>query len=476
MSKRGFKRLTRDDLQGVPTELKQFLELETYSLLIKGTSGTGKTTLSLTILRSLKETKNFFYISTRTSPKQLFDHYPWLSKFANTTDDISQYSNADEQITHPNFEDARLDEPESLFERITNELMDIKSPIIVIDSWDAIASLMDKESRINNERVLQTWRERAKAKIIFVTEGIHESPLDFMVDGVIELSNDICEGNQIRKLLIKKLKGIGIENNTYLFSLKDNMVRFFDKYIPLRYSNLASKMGNRIYTSIENIPIDVPLTSGFKDLDTTLGGNYGKGSIVIIETSKTLSHALPFLFIEKTIGKFVRKDSAIVIHDSWILNHLTKRIKSVGNITTIRDSRFQYVKFESGGRRVKEDTNLKKKLLHQPAVTSMQRSVEFSSRRYILNIMGTDEVKKDMTGGGLSLYDLWNTMKSNFDLSFIIAQKEEDIPQLSSIADVYLKFAIISDTLVLRCVMPSEGLFGVNCSEARQELQLSRLL
>ena len=38
------------------------------------------------------------------------------------------------KITPPNFEDARLDEPESLFERITNELMDIKSPIIVIDT------------------------------------------------------------------------------------------------------------------------------------------------------------------------------------------------------------------------------------------------------------------------------------------------------------------------------------------------------
>ena len=70
----------------------------------------------------------------------------------------------------PSFEDARLDEPESLFERITNQLMDIKSPIIIIDSWDAIASFMDREARLNNERVLQTWRERAGAKLIFISE------------------------------------------------------------------------------------------------------------------------------------------------------------------------------------------------------------------------------------------------------------------------------------------------------------------
>ena len=33
--------------------------------------------------------------------------------------------------------------------------MDVKAPIIIIDSWDAIASFMDKEARLNNERVCQ---------------------------------------------------------------------------------------------------------------------------------------------------------------------------------------------------------------------------------------------------------------------------------------------------------------------------------
>jgi KaiC/GvpD/RAD55 family RecA-like ATPase len=475
MLNRGLRRVTSDDLLGLPAELKKFLKLETYSLLIKGNSGTGKTTLSLTILRSLKETKNFFYISTRTSPKQLFDHYPWLSEFANATDDISQYTNSDDQITHPNFEDARLDEPESLFERITNELMDIKSPIIVIDSWDAVASLMDKESRINNERVLQTWRERAKAKIIFVTEGTDESPLDFMVDGVLELSNDIFEDSRIRKLLIRKLRGIGVENNTYLFSLKDSMVMFLDKYIPFRYSNLLANVGNWIYKSTENASIDVSLTSGYKDLDVSLRGEYGKGSIVIIETPKMLSHALPFLFIEKIIAKFVRKDGAILIRDYWILNHLNRRIKSAGDTTPVKDSRFQYLEFAPGTRENTETTNFKRKLLSQSAVT-LQNSPELNSRKHILNIMGTDALGKDMIGSDLTLYDLCTMMKSRFDLSFLIVEKEEDVLQFSSLADVYLKFAIISGTLVLRCVMPSEGLFGVNCSKTRHELQLSRLL
>ncbi|HJS82758.1 MAG TPA: gas vesicle protein GvpD P-loop domain-containing protein, partial [Nitrososphaera sp.] len=145
----------------MPEELVRFIQRDSYSLLIKGYAGAGKTTLALTILRALGTRDNFFYISTRISPKELFNYYPWLTRFAERPGGNAGEEVASERVGMSMFEDARLDEPESLFERITNQLMDIKSPIIIIDSWDAIASFMDKEGRLNNERVLQTWRERA---------------------------------------------------------------------------------------------------------------------------------------------------------------------------------------------------------------------------------------------------------------------------------------------------------------------------
>ena len=467
--------MTREALSGLPEELKLFLKLETYSLLIKGNSGTGKTTLALTILRSLRETKNFFYISTRTSPRQLFEDYPWLSEFAKSTDVINQHPNAEEQITHPNFEDARLDEPESLFERITNELMDIKSPIIVIDSWDAIASLMDKESRINNERVLQTWRERAKAKIIFVTEGTGESPLDFMVDGVLELSNDNFGDNRIRKVIIRKLKGVGIQNNNYLFSLKDNRVMFLDKYIPFRYANLLANMGDRIFKSNGNSSIDVPLGTGYKDLDTSLRGDYGKGSIVIIEIPRLISHALPFLLIEKTIAKFVCRDGAILIRDNWILGHIKKKLKPSGGSTPINESQFQYLQFVPDPDEDKGATNFKINSLIQSSIT-LQDFQGLETRKRILNIMAMSELGIDLVDSDLTLNELYMTMKSRFDLSYLIMEEKTHGLQFSSLADVYLKFGIIHGTLVLRCVTPSEGLFSFSCSETGQELHLNRLL
>src|ERR671933_2346672 len=192
----------------IPHELLQFVQRNTYSLLIKGYAGTGKTTLSLTILRTLKIKSNFFYISTRISPKQLFLYYPWLGRFigsskASQTDDVPGQG-----YSLSIFEDARLDEPESLFERITNQLMDVKAPIIVIDSWDAIASFMDQEARLNNERVLQTWCERAGAKLILISEDPTNKTLDFLVDGIVELQYKFHDDLKIREILLSKLRGI----------------------------------------------------------------------------------------------------------------------------------------------------------------------------------------------------------------------------------------------------------------------------
>ena len=461
------------DSSDIPPELKQFLQRDTYSLLIRGKYGSGKTALSLTILRSLKATDNFFYISTRTSPTQLFDYYPWLSKFVKKQDSLNQYANSEEHPVHPCFEDARLDEPESLFERITNQLMDIKSPIIIIDSWDAIASLMDKESRINNERVLQTWRERAGARIIFITEGVQESGLDYIADGVVELSNDISDKTAIRKVTITKLRGVPIEKTTYLFSLKGGIFKCFSKYLPLEYNRLIHNLDNRLGAHILARGSNISMQSGYTDLDRALGGGYQEGSIVIIKADKILSHILPLLFLEGTIKEFMQKGSEIVVSGSSILYSLNQIISVPINRTTGKSSGFLHFKFES----LKHKSN-ERSLRNRAICTELSSLLDlqkFKEKKEILNLMGLDSLQNTMIKEGMNLYDLSRLFKNNFTLSFIIVNSEDDVQRFKSICDVYLKFVVISGTLILKCVMPSLGVFGVKLSDSHR-LQLLRSL
>ena len=103
-----------DSPSRIPEDLLQFIRRDTYSLLVKGFAGTGKTTLALTILNVLGIKNNFFYISTRLSPKQLLQYYPWLRGFIQQSKPQGTGLSRDREVMS-SFEDARLDEPESLF-------------------------------------------------------------------------------------------------------------------------------------------------------------------------------------------------------------------------------------------------------------------------------------------------------------------------------------------------------------------------
>lgn len=241
------RRRKRNPVGHFPWELLKFVKNDSYSLLIKGNPGTGKTTFALTLLDNLNDDSNYFYISTRLSLKQLLLYYPWVEKFFSKDENKSGYR----------FEDARLDEPESLFERITNQLMDVKSPVIIIDTWDTIASFMDRESRLNNERVLQIWRERAGAKLIFLSETFDLGILDSIVDGVITLNNSISESTNNRQMTINKLRGLPIRCSSYSYSLYEgvfytsdlvrdlNLFSTFEKIKPFHERSNLSPEGSK---------------------------------------------------------------------------------------------------------------------------------------------------------------------------------------------------------------------------------------
>src|ERR1044071_2238891 len=304
----------------IPFELREFMKNDTYSLLVKGRSGSGKTTLALSILYALKEKNNFFYISTRSSPKQLFDHYPWLRKIIKEPKKDIDSQEVGQNIS--TFEDARLDEPELLFERITNQLMDVKNPVIIIDSWDSVASLMDREARLNNERVLQTWRERAKAKLIFTSEDSTESSLESVVDGVLELNYEFVDETRIRNLFLKKLRGVPIKRSIYYFTLKDRYVQCFGSYDPKEFGciNTKDKISNMV-----NLPKHV-LQTGYQDLDNHIGLTLPHNGLISVEKDSILSNDIILLFVNDLLNNCFRRHYSLLL-DTTLKNEITQKYK-----------------------------------------------------------------------------------------------------------------------------------------------------
>jgi KaiC/GvpD/RAD55 family RecA-like ATPase len=452
--------MVNHNLLDIPSELEEFMKNDTYSLLVKGPSGSGKTTFSLTILHSLKAKNNFFYISTRASPKQIFEHYPWLRKFVKEPSRDIDSPEVGQNLSA--FEDARLDEPESLFERVTNQLMDVKNPVIIIDSWDSVASLMDREARLNNERVLQTWRERAKAKLIFTTEESVESSLENIVDGVVELNYELKDGIRTRSLFLKKLRGIPIKRSLYLFTLKDRIMRCFHSYDARDF-----KIINKDNISKEKESHTQILQSGYHDLDNYVGSTLPQNGLITIEKDDAVSNDTIVLFLNDLLQNFSRMNYSLLL-DSTLGAIVTDANKS------------------------KSKNQQKLYLIDVPELQEKFSKNDLSRKntfyKYIDKAISGRENREKivamMESGSMDSFisttsDIDNYcryIKRKFELSFLILNSNNAPEKYYSLSDIHLKFILICGTLFLKCSTPASALFGIKVVNSVPQIQLDHVL
>ncbi|HEY7226680.1 MAG TPA: gas vesicle protein GvpD P-loop domain-containing protein [Nitrososphaeraceae archaeon] len=444
----------------IPFELREFMKNDTYSLLVKGPSGSGKTTLSLSLLRSLKQKNNFFYISTRSSPKQLFEHYPWLRKIIKPPKKDIDSQDVGQNLS--SFEDARLDEPESLFERVTNQLMDVKNPVIIIDSWDSVASLMDREARLNNERVLQTWRERAKAKLIFTSEDSVESNLEFIVDGVIELNYQFMDEIRIRSLFLKKLRGIQIKRSLYHFTLKDRILRCLDSYDPrqFRIHNTSEKIPN-----VTNFSKQI-LQTGYQDLDKYIG-SLPQGGLITIERDNSLSDDIVLLFLSDILFNFSKMNYCLLL-DSSIKDDLILTYKS-----NIQSYGKLYALDGLGSTENLKQKEINSKDVFYKYVAKIVSSLE--GKEKIVNLMGSLSLEIFKPSSS-DIEDFCRFIKNKFELSILILNSTHNLEKYYSASDIRLKFILICGTLFLKCTTPSSALFGIRVVNSVPQIQLDHVL
>jgi KaiC/GvpD/RAD55 family RecA-like ATPase len=458
----------------IPDELERFVRRDTYALLIKGRAGTGKTTLSLTILKTLGQASNFFYISTRVSPRQLFTYYPWLEHFVQTIKPQPTSDNEEQVYKMSMFEDARLDEPESLFERITNELMDVKAPIIIIDSWDAIASFMDKEARLNNERVLQTWRERAGAKLIFISEDTSYSTLDYLVDGIVELDQSVYDSCRVRQLKMIKLRGVRILNQIYNFSLNNSIFTSFQTYKPSEYvlnklvpqSDLLKRKDHPLKPySVRGVG---RIRTGYPELDAVLKGGFPRKGIVIFRFDSSIHIIAVTTILVRIISNFVKRNNPVLLQPISQANPQT--------IIAILRSYLGYFPNNNVFRGLWSDTKdsgikqhfdpTQYSLLKNSQFGLIDRSMEMARKRYpealMLSIFNCEHLKSLEDELRQRQTSLISFLSEKTDLSIFVGTTGEAVYRpLEAHADLKLEVNLINGTLFLRPVSPVGPIFGL---------------
>ncbi len=436
------------DLRRLPDELEQFLAKEAYSLVIKGEAGTGKTSLALTILSMWLSKQNCLYISSRLAISELFEYYPWVRNYVGDYQD----SKSDEKTEIAPFVDARLDEPQSLFERITNQLMDASSPLIVIDTWDAVGDFMDKEALMTNAKILQIWRQRAHAKLIFVLESVEEVIFDNLVDGVIELHEGYVNHRRTRQIHLAKLRGVKIDRPHSFFTLNEGVFHSFDQYDQLIWATPS-------FTGIDN-PANNRLVvangaSAPNAVQDILEGRIPKRTIVNVDLDPTISSRSILPFITRIIAGYSSKNEAattLVPPVGVTSEDIDVLLKAF--LPNLRQRRRIEVLYQIVAPKENEDGNL---------VQSLERSIEKARKKVknseLLGVLTLDPLLNSNYAADLS--KLLETMIAGFSSSIIVTRSSEKSQKVTELADVRLKIVELEGNLFVQPENPWGNFYAI---------------
>jgi len=287
----------------IPQEIVGALESQTFSLHIKGSAGTGKTTMALELVRLFPEDGQAVYLSTRVSPDRLYKKFPWSKSCIQQENILDARTSLFDQTKENLFE--HVDKPSflrKLYSRVSN--ITKEHITIILDSLESLKSnLKIPKSDLSVERHVIEIGERANANVIFISELSGESKLDYLVEGVVRLEKEIVNNRLLRKLYIEKVQGKRIENPVYLFTLKDGRFTCFENGIPINFApaelpKVEKDKGRKISTSI-------------LELDNILDGGFERGTFNLFEVGGKIGvvHAcilipIAFEFILQNIPVF----------------------------------------------------------------------------------------------------------------------------------------------------------------------------
>ncbi len=258
----------------IPRDIQTFFK-DDYgkTLLIKGTPGTGKTAFALTLLSMLKG--KGAYLSTRVDPETLYMQHPWIrDKIAaeNIVDATQSERERTIKASEVTIKPLKYSNVPDFLKAVYTRTEKMESPVIIIDSWDAIASYTgyyELREREKLEHNLCDFSRKTRTKMMLLVEYTGQTALDYLVDGVVLIESDMHRERRLRRMVMQKLRGCQITNPFHLFTLDQGMFKAFTEFkgIPM---DIKSPLVSEPIPDLN----EQRISTGIVHLDQVLGG-YG---------------------------------------------------------------------------------------------------------------------------------------------------------------------------------------------------------
>jgi len=440
------------EARSVPPELEAVLRRKGYILLVKGDTGTGKTNLALELMSLLHEEGDSVHISTRTYPEKLSFQHALFPKLASQPN-VQFFSTLE-------FDPTQFVVGHKVVSGLHDLLSSMENPLVILDSWEGISDYIPAEARMKVEQSLMAVLEETGARLILVSENSSaNTTLDQLADAILILRQKVIDDRRLRELEIRKLRGVPIRQDQYLFTLAGGRFQYlepFDFKLPAATA-MFRPLGNT----------ETHMSTGSRDLDALLGGGVPRGSTLLLE----IRGDVPF-------------EAQLYVPLTALLNFL-----ATGNAVMM----FPYSDFDPKRSRLfatqflSEDVYNKNMRLfttdkvEDPVATkfSLEMSKDFemwleiysdlkSQNKIIWKLMALDTVENFY---GQGVMDFLATVAArvavNKDIQSILARPNLELTEkVANISQIHLVITTRWGTLVFYGVKPRTGFYGLQFSFA----------
>jgi KaiC/GvpD/RAD55 family RecA-like ATPase len=252
----------------LPPELEAVLGRRGSILLVKGETGTGKTTLALEIMSRLQSEGDTVHISTRTHPDKLAYQHALFPALA-ARENVKFFSTLE-------FDPTQFVISHNVVAGLHGLLSSMDNPLVVLDSWEGIADYIPQEARMKVEQSLMAVVEETGARLVLVSEHAGtDTTMDQLADAIIVLHQRVIDDRRVREVEIRKMRGVPIRQERYLFTIASGRFKHLG---PFRFTLPAAT------SKFEPLPnTKTHMSTGSRHLDTLLGGGVPRGSTVLLE-------------------------------------------------------------------------------------------------------------------------------------------------------------------------------------------------
>jgi archaellum biogenesis ATPase FlaH len=291
------------NLRAIPEPILDFFRLVTgRSLVVKGESGTGKTTFALSLLEDLLrehyEYKHFTYVTSKMSSPFVSTHFKGY-QVALLPDSV---------IDATRFTDKKIDETsivvsdESSFFNLLNKYIGkTKYPVVVLDTLESLAGRISAEP-LNLARSLNSMAQEKNAKIVLISDLNDLSPIDNIADGIVVLSMNEMADHIDRRIHIRKLRGVGVGQGGHSFTLSGNSFQ--------KLWSVDNDMLRRIKSFKITPHSSTRFYSGLAGLDEILGG-FRLGTTCFLEVGSNVGNEFVNNLVLTTAANFLLQKGGV---------------------------------------------------------------------------------------------------------------------------------------------------------------------